>query len=255
MANIRVIPRLDIKGSHLIKGIHLEGLRVVGDPKVFAANYFAQGADELIFMDAVASLYQRNHLAELVGQIAENVFIPITVGGGIRSVLDAKRLLRSGADKIALNTAAVKRPELLTELSRQFGSQCVVLSIDAKKIAEGKWEVMTDGGRERSSFDVVDWATKAVSLGAGEILLTSVDQEGTLKGFDLSLLKAVSLVSKVPVIASGGMGSVDDAMAAITSGGADAISAAHVLHYGKVSLREINDRLRAERMRVRNEAA
>ncbi|HEM0907920.1 TPA: imidazole glycerol phosphate synthase subunit HisF, partial [Legionella pneumophila] len=192
MSNVRLIARLDIKGPNLIKGVHLEGLRVVGNPNEYAMAYYAQGADELIYMDTVASLYGRNNLSEIVKTTAENVFIPITVGGGIRSVDDAKQLLRCGADKVAINTAATKNPTLISDIARRFGSQCVVLSIEAKRTVDGRWEVMTDNGREHTGMDVVDWARNGEEFGAGEILLTSIDQEGTRKGFDLELVKQVS---------------------------------------------------------------
>lgn len=241
MAGIRIIPRLDIKGPNLIKGIHLEGLRVVGDPQEHALRYYEQGADELIYMDIVASLYGRNSLREIVSRTARDVFIPLTVGGGVRSVDDVRELLRAGADKVAINTAAVKRPELITEVSRTFGSQCMVLSIEAKRIGSGRWEVFTDNGRERTGLDVVAWARKVVSLGAGEILLTSVDQEGTRKGFDIELVKAVADACSIPVIASGGMGSVENLVEVCQQGHADAVAIADVLHYRRLDLGVIKE--------------
>ena len=171
MISTRLIARLDVKGTNLIKAIHLEGLRVVGDPQIFAQRYYEAGADELIYMDAVASLYGRNKLAAIVKHTSQNIFIPLTVGGGIRSVEDVKDLLRNGADKIAINTAAIQRPELITEVARQFGSQCMVLSIEAKQTSNFCWEAYTDNGRERTGIDAIEWAKKGVSLGAGEILL------------------------------------------------------------------------------------
>jgi imidazole glycerol-phosphate synthase subunit HisF len=239
MAGIRFIPRLDVKGPNLIKGIHLEGLRVLGDPQQFAVQYYEQGADELLYMDIVASLYGRNNLTEIVKRTANQVFVPMTVGGGIRSVDDAKELLRAGADKVAVNTAAVARPSLVTEISRRFGSQCMVLSIEAKRVAPGKWEVYTDNGRERTGLDVLEWAQRAVELGAGEILLTSVDQEGTRKGFDVPLVRAVSTGVPVPVIASGGMGSAEHMLAVLGEGCADAVAMADILHYRRAALPEI----------------
>lgn len=239
MSNVRLIPRLDIKGPNLIKGIHLEGLRVVGDPQEFAVRYYQAGADELVYMDIVASLYGRNNLSDIIRRAADNVYIPITVGGGIRSVEDARHLLRSGADKVAINTAAIARPELISEVARRFGSQAMVLSIEAKQIAPGKWEAYTDNGREKTGRDVIEWVRHGVELGAGEILLTSVDREGTRKGFDLDLVKAVSAAVSVPVIASGGMGSADDMIAAATIGGADGIAMADVLHYGRTTLPQL----------------
>lgn len=239
MAGIRLIPRLDIKGPNLIKGIHLEGLRVVGDPQEYARRYYEQGADELIYMDIVASLYGRNSLRDIVSRTARDVFIPLTVGGGVRSVDDVKELLRAGADKVAINTAAVQRPQLITEVSRAFGSQCMVLSIEAKKIGGDKWEVFTDNGRERTGRDVVEWVAQATELGIGEILLTSVDQEGTRKGFDVELVRKVTAATTVPVIASGGMGSVDHLVDVCERGQADAVAIADALHYDRLSLLDI----------------
>ncbi|HAU1193302.1 TPA: glycosyl amidation-associated protein WbuZ [Legionella pneumophila subsp. raphaeli] len=239
MSNIRLIARLDIKGPNLIKGVHLEGLRVVGNPNEYAMAYYAQGADELIYMDTVASLYGRNNLSEIVKTTAENVFIPITVGGGIRSVDDAKQLLRCGADKVAINTAATKNPVLISDIARRFGSQCVVLSIEAKRTVNGRWEVMTDNGREHTGMDAVDWARNGEEFGAGEILLTSIDQEGTRKGFDLELVKQVSSMVSIPVIASGGMGKLEDLTEVVCEAKADAVAMADVLHYKRISLPEI----------------
>lgn len=239
MSNLRLIPRLDIKGPNLIKGIHLEGLRVVGDPQEFAIRYYQAGADELIYMDIVASLYGRNNLSDIIQRAADNVYIPITVGGGIRAIEDARHLLRSGADKVAINTAAIARPELISEVAHRFGSQAMVLSVEAKQLAKGRWEAYTDNGRERTGFDVIEWVQRGVELGAGEILLTSVDREGTRKGFDLELVKAVSNAVSVPVIASGGMGSAEDLVAVANVGGADGVAMADVLHYGRTTLKEL----------------
>lgn len=236
MTTIRLIPRLDIKGSNLIKGIHLEGLRVVGDPQQFARRYYEQGADELIYMDVVASLYGRNSLKDIISRTVRDVFIPLTVGGGVRAVDDVRELLRAGADKVAINTAAVKRPELITEVSQAFGSQCMVLSIEAKRRSEGGWEAFTDNGREHTYLDVIDWARRGVELGAGEILLTSIDREGTGKGFDIDLIRAVSDACAVPVIASGGMGNIDHLESACRSGGADAVAMAGIIHYNRLEL-------------------
>jgi len=239
MSNLRLIPRLDIKGPNLIKGIHLEGLRVMGDPQEFALRYYQAGADELIYMDIVASLYGRNNLSDIIRRAAENIYIPITVGGGIRTTDDARNLLRSGADKVAINTAAVTRPELISEVAHRFGSQAMVMSIEAKQTASGRWEAFTDNGRERTGLDVVEWACRGVELGAGEILLTSVDREGTRKGFDLDLVKAVSKAVSVPVIASGGMGSIADMIAVAQTGLADAVAMADVLHKNLLPLDQL----------------
>lgn len=236
---IRLIARLDIKGPNLIKGVHFEGLRVIGDPQEFARAYYDAGADEFIYIDTVASLYGRNNLTDIVKRAAHDVFVPMTVGGGIRSVDDVRTLLRVGADKIAINTAATKRPALITEVAKRFGSQCMVLSIEAKRLTPGRWEVYTDNGRERTGRDVRDWAIEGVERGAGEVLLTSIDQEGTAKGFDVDLIRTVSSAVPVPVIASGGMGSPAHLIDAVTQGNAGAAAMAHVLHHRKFSLQNI----------------
>jgi len=242
--NIRIIARLDIKGPNLIKGIHLEGLRVIGSPNENALRYYLQGADELIYMDCVASLYGRNHLGDIVKSAAKDIFVPITVGGGIRSVEDATAILREGADKIAVNTAAVTNPQLITDIAMQFGSQCMVLSIEAKQVGYESWEVYTENGRERTGLDVVEWAQQGVNMGAGEILLTSVDREGTRKGFDIALAKAVTEAVSVPVIASGGMGKPEDLVSVVKQGGVDAVAMADILHYKRAMIGDI--RLAAE---------
>ena len=251
MKKIRLIPRLDIKGPNLIKGVHLEGLRVIGDPKEFSRRYYEQGADELLYVDVVASLYGRNSLHDIVRLVAHDVFVPLTVTGGIRSVDDVRAMLRSGADKIGINTAATKRPELIREVSRKFGSQCLVLSIEAKRIGPGRWEVYADNGREKTGLDVVEWAQRGVDLGAGEILLTSIDREGTRAGFDNELIAAVSLVVPVPVIASGGMGKLGDVVTVVRDGHADAVAMADILHYGRATFGEIRTTARAAGLSVR----
>lgn len=233
---MRIIPRLDIKAPYLIKGINLEGVRKIGDPRDFARRYYENGADELIYMDAVATLYERNNLTDLVEYTAENVFIPLTVGGGIRSIDDVAGLLRAGADKVAINTEATRRPEFITEVSERFGSQCMILSIEAKRQPNGTWEAYTDNGREHTGLDAIKWARRGVELGAGEILLTSVDQEGTRKGFDLELCRIIADAVSTPVIISGGMGSTADLVAAVESGRADAVSMADVLHYERITI-------------------
>ena len=239
MKRIRLIARLDIKGQNLIKGIHLEGLRVIGSPNKFAHKYYNQGADELIFMDTVASLYGRNHLGDIIKSVAKDIFIPMTVGGGIRSVEDAIAILRLGADKVAVNTAAVERPALISEISNALGSQAMVLSVEAKKIDKKKWEVYTDNGRESTGIDVIEWLIKGENLGAGEVLLTSVDFEGTRKGFDLDLIKAATDKISIPVIASGGMGKYQDLYDAVYNADADAIAMADILHYNRMNFDEI----------------
>jgi len=229
--NYRVIPRLDIKGPNLVKGIHFEGLRVLGKPEDFAQFYYEQGADELFFQDAVASLYDRNSLHEIVAKTSSQIFIPLCVGGGLRSVDDIRDVLRAGADKIAVNTAAIKRPELIREASIAFGSSTIVVSIEAIRRDDGRWEALIEYGRETTGVDAVDLALKAAELGAGELMVTSIDQEGSGKGFDLDLLQAISKSVSIPVIAGGGCGSPDDAAKALRDGKADAVSVAAALHY------------------------
>ena len=252
MNKIRLIPRLDVKGPNLIKGIHLEGLRVIGNPQEFATWYYNQGADELIYMDIVASLYGRNNLLDIVQRTAQHVFVPMTVGGGIRSTEDVKTILRAGADKVAINTAAINRPELITEVARQFGSQCMVLSIAAQRVRKGFWEAYTDNGRERTGKDVVEWAIRGLELGAGEILLTSVDQEGTGEGFDCELVKQVSESVSIPVIASGGMGTPQHLIDVCQLGKADAVAMADILHYKKMSLPEIRKQISIKGISIRH---
>ena len=238
MRNIRLIARLDIKAPNLIKGIQLEGLRKIGDPNEFALKYYLQGADEIFYADVVASLYGRNSLHEVIEKTTNNLFIPITVGGGLRSVDDVAKALRAGADKVAINTAAIKRPEIITEVAKYFGSQCMVLSIQAKSCGS-YWEACYDNGREHSNQDVVEWAKYGEKLGAGEIILTSVDREGTANGFDYDLIRAVTDVVKIPVIASGGMGDLQDLAKVVNQGHADAVAMAHVLHYEHYTIKEI----------------
>jgi cyclase len=225
----RVIARLDIKGPNLVKGVQFEGLRVMGDPAEHALRYYRDGADELLYIDIVASLYERNSLIDVVSRTATEIFVPLTVGGGVRKLEDITELLRAGADKVAINTAAVRRPELITEASRTFGAQCIVVSIEAKRRKGGGWEAFTDNGRERTGLDAVDWAERAVDLGAGELLVTSVDMDGTRRGFDLDLVASIGPRVGVPVIAGGGAGSVADVVSAAQAG-ADAIAVASLLH-------------------------
>lgn len=251
MKNVRLIARLDIKGPNLIKGIHLEGLRIIGSPAFYAQRYYEQGADELIYIDCVASLYGRNNLSDIVKSAAQAIFIPMTVGGGVRSVEDARHLLRCGADKIAVNTAAVARPQTITDIARSFGSQCMVLSIQAKQRGPGQWEAYTDNGREKSGLDVIEWARGGVARGAGEILLTSVDREGTRKGFDCELIQAVSAAVDVPVIASGGAGTPSDVAEAVLLGGADAVAMADILHYNRATISDIRGHAISQGIQVR----
>lgn len=239
MSKLRLIARLDIKGPNLVKTVQLEGLRVVGDPQEHARRYYDEGADELIYIDIVASLYGRNSLRDIVERTAQQLFVPLTVGGGIRSVEDVRNLLRSGADKVAVNTAAVRRPELVSEIAQKFGSQCMVLSIEAKRKPGGGWEALTDGGREHSGVDAVEWARRGAELGAGEILLTSVDREGTRKGFDIELLSAISSSVSIPVICSGGFGEMAHLDEAVIKGQADAVAFADALHFKRMTIPQI----------------
>lgn len=231
MNNIRVIPRLDIKGPNLVKGIHLEGLRVLGKPENFARYYYDSGADELMYVDVVASLYDRNSLHEIITRTAKEIFIPLTVGGGLRTIDDITGVLRAGADKVSLNTAAVKDPNIIKTASRKFGSSTIVISIEAIKQENGSYLAYTDNGREYTGLEVVSWAKKVESLGAGEIIITSVDKEGTGSGYDLKLIKLISSSVSVPVVAHGGAGRLEDIKEAITTGGASAISLASMIHY------------------------
>lgn len=226
----RIIPRLDIKGPNLVKGIHLEGLRVLGKPEFFARHYYEQGADELLFMDVVASLYGRNNLLELVERVSNEIFIPLAVGGGLRSINDIRAVLRAGADKVTLNTAAVRRPEFVTEAARRFGSSTIVVSIEAIRRRDGGWEAHTDNGREKTGLDAVQWAVRAAELGAGELVVTSVDAEGTGRGYDLELTRRVASAVPVPVIACGGAGTMAH-VAEVLRTGAAAAALASLLHY------------------------
>jgi cyclase len=250
MRSIRLIARLDIKGPNLIKGIRLEGLRVVGDPNQFAKKYYKAGADEIIYMDTVASLYGRNHLGAIIRKSTEECFIPITVGGGIRSISDVKAILQCGADKVAINTALMGNKNLVREVAEKYGSQCMVASIEAKNCGVGKWEAYFNNGRDHSHRDVVEWASELENLGAGEILLTSVDMEGTRKGFDNKLIEAVTKTVSIPVIASGGFGQLQHAKEGIESG-TDALAFADCLHYDRISLDQIRRYLLSQNIEVR----
>ena len=235
MKTIRIIPRLDVKGPNLVKGIHLEGLRVLGNPNVFAKYYYENGADELLYSDVVASLFERNSLSEVISSTAKEIFIPITVAGGIRTLEDIKNILRAGADKVSLNTAVIKNPDLIEKASRMFGSSTIVVTIEAIKESEGKYLAYTDNGREWTGIEVVEWAKKVESLGAGEIIITSVDKEGTGEGFDIDLTRMVSEAVSIPVIAHGGAGTPQDIVDVVKKGKADAVSLASILHYGIIS--------------------
>jgi cyclase len=237
----RLIPRLDIKGPNVVKGICFEGLRVVGNPQDLAKRY-AEDADELLYIDTVATLYGRSQLEPLIEKTVEEVFIPITVGGGIRSNADAKRLLDAGADKLAINTAALQRPEFINELSSFYGSQAIVVSIEAKSTAHG-WEAYTDNGRERTGKNAVAWAFEAVERGAGELLITSIDRDGTRRGFDLELIRAIAPHVPVPVIAGGGMGTLAHLRSVVEEAKADAVAVGTVLHYGNLTIERMRNGL------------
>ena len=233
---VRIIPRLDIKGPNVVKGIHLEGLRVLGKPERFARYYYEQGADELVYMDVVASLYGRNSLLDIIARTSTEVFIPLTVGGGLRSLEDIRRVLRAGADKVSLNTAAIRDPELIRQAAQRFGSSTIVVSVEAIKKPDGSYEAYTDNGRERTGLEAITWALRAAELGAGELLVTSIDREGTGKGFDLELTRQIAERVSIPVIACGGAGKADDVSDVITHGKADAVCVASLLHYRVVKV-------------------
>lgn len=230
-ARLRVIPRLDIKGPNLVKGVHLEGLRVLGKPEWFARHYYESGADELLFMDIVASLYGRNNLLDLITRTSREVYIPLIVGGGLRSLDDIRSVLRAGADKVSLNTAAIQRPEFIREAANRFGSSTIVVSIEAIRHGDGRYEAYTDNGRERTGVDVFEWAQQATELGAGELLVTSIDREGTGTGFDLELTQRIADSVPIPVIACGGAGSWEDVARVATEGHAQGAAVASILHY------------------------
>ena len=252
LAPPRLIARLDIKGENVVKGIHLEGLRVVGDPGDLAERYYRQGIDEILYIDTVASLYGRNNILSMVRKAAENVFVPLTVGGGLRSVDDIVDALHHGADKVAINTAAIARPELIREGAEAFGSQCIVVSIEAKRRAPGQWEALTDNGRETTGVDVLEWVVEAERLGAGELLITSIDQDGTCRGFDLELLRAVRDRVEIPVIASGGAGESGHAVSVLRAAEADAIACGHVFHFDKLGIADLKRDMRAAGFEVRS---
>jgi cyclase len=250
MKKLRLIARLDVKNDHVIKGIHLEGLRKVGDPQEFARRYYQAGVDEILFMDAVASLYERNNLFHIINRACEEVFIPITIGGGIRSLHDIEAALASGADKVALNTQAIKTPGLIREASHVYGSQCIVASIEAKRKSTG-WEAYTDNGREATGRCVLEWVEELEELGAGEILVTSIDKEGTQKGFDIALAKEILSRVNIPVVFSGGAGKTSHLSALCEQAPVDGIAIASVLHYDKLEVRDIKEHLRDSGTEVR----
>ena len=247
----RIIARIDIKGPNVIKGIHLEGLKIVGQPGAMARQYYEQGADEIIYMDVVASLYGRNNILSVLEEAADEVFVPMTVGGGIRSIEDIVAALRSGADKVAINTAALQRPEFLSEAARAFGRQCIVLSVEAKQRQPGTWEALTDNGREQTGVDVIKWVAEAETRGIGEVLITSVDMEGTQKGFDIELVKTVRDNVSVPVIACGGAGNGAHIRALLEASHCDAVCCASLFHYDRLPLPTLKNELAAGGWEVR----
>ncbi|MFP5400352.1 MAG: imidazole glycerol phosphate synthase subunit HisF [Gammaproteobacteria bacterium] len=247
----RIIPCLDVKSGRVVKGVNFVELRDAGDPVEIARRYDEQGADEITFLDITASSDDRDIILHVVEQVAEQVFIPLTVGGGVRAVEDVRRLLNAGADKVSMNTAAVNNPQLVRDASSKVGSQCIVVAIDAKQTAPGKWEVFTHGGRNNTGLDAIEWARKVESLGAGEILLTSMDRDGTKSGFDLALTRAVSVAVRIPVIASGGVGTLEHLAEGVSEGRADAVLAASIFHFGQHTVREAKELMRARGIEVR----
>lgn len=251
MLNRRIIARIDVKNEHVIKGIHLEGLRVLGDPNKMALEYYSQGIDEIIFMDAVASYYDRNSLSSILRAACENIFVPITLGGGIRNVEDIKAALDSGADKVAINTQFIKDPDFINRASKIFGSQCLVGSIEAKLIGSNSWEAYYDNGREPSGLDVIAWGLELQERGIGEVMITSIDFEGTKKGFDTDLLSIMNERLSVPVIASGGCGKCEHLVEVMKSTNVNAAAVASVLHYKLASVSELKNSLKKNNIRVR----
>jgi len=248
---IRIIPRLDIKGPNVVKGIHCEGLRIVGNPTDLALKYYRDGADELLCMDIVASLYQRNFDFEILRSLAQNIFIPITVGGGIRSINDINNALRAGADKVAINTYGIWNPKFLNEAVKKFGSQCIVLSVEAKRQDNNMWEAYTDGGREHTSINAVEWIKKALNLGVGEVVLTSIDRDGSRKGYDLELINAVTAFTNVPLVAHGGAHTKESVAEVIDKSRPDAIALATPLHHNDWTIKDLKKFLIKNKFNVR----
>ena len=251
MRSVRVIPCLDVDAGRVVKGVNFVGLRDAGDPVELAARYDAEGADELVFLDITASSDARDTMVDVARRTAENVFIPFTVGGGVRSVEDARNLLRAGAEKVSVNTAAIDRPALIAEMATEFGAQCVVVAIDARRRPGGGFEVFTHGGRTPTGLDAVEWARRAADLGAGEILLTSMDRDGTKAGFDVELTRAVADAVNVPIIASGGVGTLAHLVDGVLEGGADAVLAASIFHFGEHTIAEAKAELERAGLIVR----
>jgi len=247
----RIIPCLDVTAGRVVKGTNFVDLRDAGDPIEIARRYDEQGADEVTFLDITASSDQRDIILHIIEACAEQVFIPLTVGGGVRKVEDVRRLLNAGADKVSMNTAAVQNPDLVFDASSKVGSQCIVVAIDAKQIAAGQWHVFTHGGRNDTGLDAIEWAKKVEALGAGEILLTSMDRDGTKNGFDLALTRAVSDAVKIPVIASGGVGNLQHLADGVTEGRADAVLAASIFHFGEYTVRQAKEYMASRGIEVR----
>jgi cyclase len=247
----RIIPCLDVTAGRVVKGVNFVDLRDAGDPVEIARRYDREGADELTFLDITASSDQRDIILHIIEAVADQVFIPLTVGGGVRTVDDIRRLLNAGADKVSINTAGIQNPQLIADASGRYGAQCIVCAIDAKRTAAGKWEVFTHGGRKATGLDVVQWAKRVAELGAGEILLTSMDRDGTREGFDLSLTRAVADAVTVPVIASGGVGSLEDLADGVTEGGADAVLAASIFHFGEFTVAQAKQVMAARGIPIR----
>jgi cyclase len=247
----RIIPCLDVKAGRVVKGVNFVSLRDAGDPVEIARRYDEQGADEITFLDITASSDERDIILHIVEACAEQVFIPLTVGGGVRAVADVRRLLNAGADKVSMNTAAVQNPQLVADASSKVGSQCIVVAIDAKQVEPGRWEVFTHGGRKATGLDAIEWALRVQALGAGEILLTSMDRDGTKNGFDLALTRTLSDAVDIPVIASGGVGTLEHLAAGVTEGHADAVLAASIFHYGEYTVREAKEYMKSRGIEVR----
>ncbi len=250
MINVRVIPKLEVKGPNLIKGIHLEGLKIVGKPEKAALQYYKEGADELIYIDLVASLYRRKYLLDIIAKTASTAFIPLTVGGGIKKVSDMRLLLRTGADKVAINTGAITNPKIISEAANIFGSQCIVVSIETQK-KDNFWESYTDSGRNPTGINAISWAKDAASWGAGELLVTSINQDGTGKGYDIELIRQISQNVSIPVIASGGAGKLEHFYQVIKDGYANAVAASSIYHFNTLSITEVKKYLSDKKVDIR----
>jgi len=250
MKTVRIIPKLEVKNENLIKGVHLDGLRIVGKPEAAALKYAQAGADELIYLDLVASLYQRENWINIIRRTAEQIYIPLTVGGGIRTLADAQLFFRNGADKVTINTGIVNQPKLITQIAKKFGSQAMVASLEVQKKIDGDYEVYTDSGRSPTGLEPIAWAKKVEAMGAGEILLTFIHRDGTYNGYDLELLRAITDRVKIPMIVSGGAGTIDHLTEAVKAG-ADALAIASLLHFNKMTVGQIKTQLKLKRINIR----